>query len=828
MAILETTLLFEVTPAPLEDGTHATLLFDVRPSTVTPPHLLFDVTQVVGAFDQLKPLGTVRQHVTPKITYSIRGTNHEIHLADLASTEDVVLELTKDGSSWAWSFEDQALASTRDEWVPPVIGWPVEWGTVAPGKNPVAFDIAYLTEALETMAYQIMAEGITRSNSSDSFHLACKGVGAEGRWDAAVVSLFLEPGHGKTHGEIIRLLLEGAKDPDTGATVISPSAILFDEEIGSTLNNPIDLDCVNAWAEARRVGDQAGVAIVAGVAGDLTATVVALPKADIDSASRFSLSEGDFLAADFRIDEINADHPTCIVVTSNAVDTAGADGSVTTKVIELVFDNFAVDGAFFSQDNDSLDPVFGIAGPLGDPFLQLKTRRTTATTTRDGCPERVEITFEGYFNPIAARYRVASGAPSPDLSIARNSTIIVYIKDPDAVDFDTATAYRFRYDQWSVINYSVTHLAGPSAAAPRSGRLPQWVMDAVFPGQSEDFTFLPPGGTAEQTTEDLPFAIRGVEVGRQRHELTFEGGWLNPERALKDRALQSTDWESVTYDSGFLDASLNGVVDEGEFFYADVSTSHPVSNLAHGLVVPPNVGGGFLNQDRWLKVALVAREFTLEGVADPSIEGGYLTRDFVADRQWGRLDGSLFLYAGGAESDAAEDAPLWRPVATEKRYSAESNSGPHTETETQFEFGGDISPDFPRVKKGLAGYLPAMPVCFETLRDELVPLRVRVCLAPDEDVFVGKEQEIAVDYIETDEGLEEYATRLLRELTPLIVRGSIPVDARLRPWLPGTFDFPRRGYNSRRCWVGNVKIPSTQTPRGIMTTMQIMLKVPIL
>ncbi len=836
MAILETTLLFEVTPAPLEDGTHATLLFDVRPDTVTPPHLLFDLTQVVGAFDQLKPSGDVLQHVTAKITYSIRGTDHEIHLADLATAEDATLEVTEEGSSWRWLFEDQALASTRDTWVPPVIDWPVNWGTVAPGKSPVAFEISYLTQALQTMAYQIMAEGITRSNSSDSLHLSCRGVGAEGRWDSAKVSLFRPPGHGLTHGEIIRLLLEGAEDPDSGLPVISPSAILFGEEIGSPLNNPIDLDCVNAWAEARRVGDQAGVAIVAGVAGDLTATVVALPKADIDSASRFSLSEGEFLAADFRIDEINADHPTCIVVTSNAVDTTGTDGSVTTKVIELVFDNFAVPGAFFSQDSDSFDAIATNPGPLGDPFLQLKTRRTTATTTRDGCPERIEITFEGYQAIIASRYQVAGGAPSPDLSFVRNQASIVWIQEEGALDFDTATAYRFRYDQFSVINYSITYLAGPSAAAPHSGRLPQWVMDAVFPGQSESFTFTPPDGSVEQTIEDLPFAIRSVEVGRQRHELTFEAGWLNPQRALKSRVLQSSGWDTINYDSGFLDASLNGVVDPSELFYADVPSSssgggttsnHPIFNLAHGLVVQPNIGAGFLAQDRWLKVALVAREFTLEGV-DPALEGGYLTREFVADRQWSRLEGSLHLYGDGNEYAADVEAPLWRPVATEKRYSAESNAGPHTETEDQFELNGERSPDFPRVRKGLAGYLPAMPVCFETERDNLVPLRVKICLAPDEDVFVGKEQEITVQYIETDTGLEEYATRLLRELTPLIVRGSIPVDARLRPWLPGTFDFPRRGYNGRRCWVGSVKIPSTQTPRGIETTMQIMLKVPIL
>ena len=402
---------------------------------------------------------------------------------------------------------------------------------------------------------------------------------------------------------------------------------------------------------------------------------------------------------------------------------------------------------------------------------------------------------------------------------------------------DTATAYRFRYDQWSVINYTITYLAGPSAEAPHSGRLPQWVMDAVFPGQSEDFTFTPPGSNVEETIETLPFAIRSVQVGRQRHELTFEGGWLNPQRALKGRVTQSDPWESEPYESGFLDASLNGVEDSGELFYADIpstasiggeTSNHPIFNLAHGLIVDSNFGAGFFNQDRWLKVALIVREFTLEGVADPSVEGGYLTREFVADRQWGRLEGSLFLYGDSKEYAAATDDPLWRPVAKETSYTAESNSGPHTETEDQFEPGGERSPDFPKVKKGLAGFLPAMPVCFETLRDNLVPLRVKICLAPDEDVFVGREQEIAVQYIETETDLEEYATRLLRELTPLTIRATMPVDARLRPWLPGVFNFARRGYTGRRCWVGNITIPSTQTPRGIETIMHIVLKVPVL
>lgn len=827
MAVLETTLLFDVTPAATEDGTFATLLFSVRPTTTNPHHLLFDVTQVVGAFDQLQPVGGVLQHVTPKITYSIRGTDHEIHLADLAIAEEVVLELTPDGASWAWSFEDQALASTRDAWVAPVIGWPVEWGTVAPGKNPVAFDIEYLTDGLEAMRYQIMAEGVTKSSSSDTFHLSCKGVGAEGRWDAARITLFLDPEHGLTHGELIRLILEGAKDPDSGALIISPSQILFGKEIGTPLNNPVDLSCANAWEEARRVGDQAGFAIVAGIAGDLTATVVALPKADISSSSKFSLEEGDFLAADFRIDEINADHPTCIVVTSNAVDTTNTDGSVTSKVIELVFGNFAVDGAFFLQDSDSLDAI-SVPGPPGPPFLQLKTRKTTATTVRDGCPERVEITFEGYFNPIAARYQVSG--TSPTLTFIRAIGAVVWIKDPDAVDFDSATAYAFRYDQFAVINYTVTHLAGPSAAAPHSGRLPQWVMDAVFPGQSEDFTFTAPGAGVETTIVDLPFAIRGAELGRQRHELTFEGGWLNPQQALKVRVNESTAWETVNYVSSKLTASLDGVQNNTELFYADIPSdgSHPIFNLALGLIVLPNLPQ-FPPQDRWLKVALVAREFTLEGIADSTVEGGYLTRDFVADRQWGRLGGSTHLYGDGTESSALVDDPLWRPLADELRYDAESNVGPLTTTQDQFELGGERSRDFPKVKIS-PGYLPAMPLCNRNLilRENLVPLRVKVCLAPVEDIFVGREQEISVQYIETEEGLEEYAIRLLRELTALTVRGSIPVDARLRPWMPGVFNFVRRGYTARRCWVGNITIPSTQTPRGIETIMRIVLKVPVL
>ena len=844
MAILATTLLFRVTPAPVEDDTFATLLFDVRPTTTDPHHLLFDVTQVVGAFDQLKPLGAVLQHVTPKVTYTIGGTNHALHLADLADEEDVVIELTPDGTTWAWSFPDQARGSTKDVWVPPVIGWPVLHGTVAPNTSPVAFDIEYLTAAFETMRYQIMAQGITKSNASDSFHLECKGVGAEGRWDAAKVSLFRDAGHGLTAGEIIRLLLEGAENPDTGEKVISPSAILVGPEIGVPLNNPIDLDCVLAWAEARKVGDQAGHAIVAGVAGDGSATVVALPKADISSAGKFELSaERDFLKAGFRFDEVNADHPTCIVVSSNAVDTTNADGSVTATEIELVFDTFAVPGAFFSQDADSFDaiPAAQLPGQLGEPVLQLKSRRTTKTTTRGGCTDRIEVTFERYFNPIAARY-IITGTPSPDLvddvNLKRVIASIVWIQEPTATDFDSSTAYLFRYDQWSVVNYTVTHLAGPSPVAPHAGRLPEWVQEAVFPGQTEDYTFTPlpfvSGGQtitpAETTLTGLPFAIRGTDIGRQRHELTFEGGWQNPQRSLKGRVLESSPWDGQNYESGFVDASRNGVVDPSELFYADVpsAASHPIFNLSHGLVVGSNVGQNFFDHDRWLKVGLVAREFVLAGIPDQTKDGGCLTREFVADRQWSVPEGSLFLYAGGVESSVPDAEPTWRPIATEKLYTSESNVGRLTTTEYQFELNGEVSRDFPKVRIA-AGFLPPMPLCNKNLElvQNLVPLRVTVCLA-NKDSFIGREQEITVEYIETEAGLEEYGIRLLRELTVLTVTGAIPVDARLRPWMPGVFNHVRRGYTARRCWVGSVKIPISQTPSGIETIMELTLEVPIL
>ncbi len=254
MGIVATTLLFEVIPAAAEGDAVASLLFDVRPDTTTPPHLLFDVTQLVGATDQLQPPPGVRQTVSPELTMAVNGTTFTVHPSDLAA-EDIVLNMTPDGSSWSWAFNDQGAGTTRTTWQPPTILWPVQWGTVAPGKGEMSYALRYRTVGLEAFTMPLMAEGITKSNDSDLMTLRCQGVGAEGRWDSAKSSLFLDAGHGLTHGAIAKLVLEGAADPK-GNLVIASSAILFGDEIGTPLFNPVDLDCVDSWPTAREIIDQ--------------------------------------------------------------------------------------------------------------------------------------------------------------------------------------------------------------------------------------------------------------------------------------------------------------------------------------------------------------------------------------------------------------------------------------------------------------------------------------------------------------------------------------------------------------------------------------------
>ena len=730
-------LLFRVDPAPLPVDSVAPLLFDVRRATAAHPHLLFDVTQVVGAFAQLWPFRnpTVTQTVWPVVTMSIRGTDFESFPSDLVG--DIEISLQPEGTSWSLVLRQQAEGSDRTTWLRPSTLWEVDWGTVAPAISDIKFELRYRTSALAELAYPIMAKGLTRKNSTDVFAstIEISGAGAEARYDTLKASLALEAGHGLSVGEIADLLFADAGIPAGFG------------KVGEALQNPVDISCERAWRAAEEMFNPWNFQL----AIDETGAPALFPKAPVTGSPRFTLNEHDLTTLGAFDIDISADVPTCITVEGGEVVSDSETGAVTRIEVQLIFDDFAVQRARFLQASGT----FVSSGFSSFPPVQrqLKRRITTYITEIAGCETRREIIEEEYTLIEVARYQIS--AATPDLTFILKDC---WVFPADAIDGDSNAGFLFSEEHFGVVRNTVI-----------------------------------------ETSRD--------EIGRELTVTKTVGGWFAPRTAIKDRTDASFPWEDENHlNNTLLFGSKEGQAassnaHDGENYHRGASSFELLSS--HGLPGVDGFGSGAFSVPGFLTLEVEGIDFV--PVIEQGVEGGgFKTRDFRDVTRFDRFPGNLFLFGDGTESrDNDEQQHLLAPI-DETTYSAQGLLS-HSSTDTRYKLDGTIDGE-QVVTLGLGGSLPAVNVCDPKTNERNVPLRVTICLKPDETVFITNETDaIRVDWLETIESIQSFILRLFREETAIVATGTVPANASLRPLMEGVFDFARRGYDERICWVETVE-----------------------
>jgi hypothetical protein len=168
----------------------------------------------------------------------------------------------------AWSSEESATGGTQ--WtlttsasedlpggaiVKGPFGYEVDYqGAPPPGNGLVRAELVYDLPDGGLVPFAIFSGYSMESERTDDpeggHRLTLTGMGGEAFFDRAVGEFQLPAGHGLTHGEVARGLLE--------AIGVPPERIRFGAEIGSPRTNPVDLPCAEGWPRAVEVMRAAG------------------------------------------------------------------------------------------------------------------------------------------------------------------------------------------------------------------------------------------------------------------------------------------------------------------------------------------------------------------------------------------------------------------------------------------------------------------------------------------------------------------------------------------------------------------------------------------
>ncbi len=541
-------------------------------------------------------------------------------------------------------------------------------------------------------------------------------------------------------------------------------------KVGEALQNPVDVTCERAWGVAEEMFDQWNFQLSTSETG----APALLPKAPVAGAPRFTLNEHDLTTLGAFDIDIDADVPTCISVEGGEVVSDAEDGAVTRIEVQLIFDDFAVGQALFFQASGTFLPTgFSTTPPVQ---RQLKRRITTYITTVAGCEIRREIIEEAWVKIEVARYRISAATPELTFILING-----FIYDEGATDGDENRAYLFSQEHFGVERNTVI-----------------------------------------ETARD--------EIGRELTVTKTVGGWFAPRTAIKDRVDASFDWETEDHlNNTLLFGSKEGQASsanahDGANYYRGASSFELLAS--HGLPGVAGFGSGAFSVPGFLTLEVEGIDFI--PVIEQGVEvGGFKTRDFRDVTIFDRFPGNLFLFGDAVESrDTDEVQHLLDPIE-ETTYSAQGLLS-HSKTTTRYKLDGTIDGE-QLVELGIGGSLPAVNVCDPKTNEQTVPLRVTICLETDEDIFITNESDsIRVDWLETIESIQSFILRLFREETAIVATGTVPANASLRPLMEGEFDFSRRGYDERICWVETVQHPRSAAepgqPAQLMTAL--VIKIP--
>lgn len=517
-------LTFAVSPTPPPEF-HPTL--EIRATTSQDVDLVFDV----------EPRDDLAQALIPRAVEQVVHVEADVDMptgtARLPASQVVEMgweDNAPDGQTWSLAVAAQVV-DDFDRWRSGPLKTEIAFaGAPPPGLGAVDLIVGLETQLGKVQEFRVVSGGLTQSATRPvtGFErvLRMSGPGYWGRFDRALVTLFLPPGHGLTHGRLVREIL----------TQLGFTEEQLPGDFGTPLVNPVELHCEAGWPEAQRVADGDGRWLR--LTQDFPPRVEAVPIVpDLATPPVRTFTADDVLAGETAELASDGDVPTHFVVTGSRVQLpSGTDGKVTENtVVETWTNDFVLPQARFRQDGQPGSATYGDLIPLAydpTPRRELVSRITTRRTTEGGCLTVVEVITEGWMAPQAARYV----REAPDALEYRP----VYIYDEGAARDDQAIAYEDRAYRFRVTSITRTETY--------YGRL----------DTSRGLT------TEQRRLVGLEAGLGALVAARPGDLLlttVYRGGWYNPRRAIADAA------ENVT-DGVLLSADQAGVLLPAQGFFS--------------------------------------------------------------------------------------------------------------------------------------------------------------------------------------------------------------------------------------------------------------------
>lgn len=636
---------WSATPQPPADFHPAVI---VRATTSSATDLTFEVS----------PSDELAQALAPRALEQVVHTEAEIEMPAgvirIPASQIVELgweDTLPDGRTWRLALAAQVV-DRFDRWRPGPVGTEVGFaGAPPPGLGTVGLLVGLETRSGRVYDFRPISGGLstsaTRPITGSERILQLAGPDYWGRFDRALVTYSLPPGHGLTHGQIIRQIL----------THIGLAEEQLPGDFGEPLVNPLSLHCQPGWPECQRIADGAGRWLR--LTQDSPPRVEAVPLVpDLDSPPVRTFTADDMLAGETVTIAADGDIPTTFVVRGTRVEQpGGSGGKVTTEtVVETWTPDFVTPQARYRQDGQPGSATYGDLIALAydeTPRRELVSRITTRRTTENGCLTVVEVITEGWMAPQAARYI----REAPDVLEYRP----VYIYDQDAARDDQATAYEDREYRFRRISITRTETY--------YGRL----------DTSRGLT------TDQRRLVGLEAGVGSLNAARPGDLLltaVYTAGWYNPRRAIGIGPDDVTDGVLLTSDQA-------GVVYPAQGFFvgpgdpSDVPTPRRLDRTVQ----------------RWLRV---------ERTVTTGTPTGYMTGTLLVARTYARDRKRTWRYADDEfSSNETEVGLISDTVRT--TYSATTPSS-HTKVEETRDVTGELVENG-LIVSTLSEYLPRRDNC---------------------------------------------------------------------------------------------------------------------
>jgi hypothetical protein len=670
--------------------------------------------------------------------------------------------------SWRWEEDEEGLltwemsvAAQRvdvfDNWIPGPLLTEQEWGYAPPpGPNAVHLTISVETVPGFAQDFVVVGDGLTarasRPLTGSERVLRLSGPGAWGRIDRRPVSLTLPAGHGQTHGEVAGELLE--------LSGLLPSQL--PGAFGEPLSSPVEVHCEPGWPEAVRVADGAGSLFrwSQGFTPQLS-TVPLVPA--LSARPVRVLGVQDVLLGFTAEVDVDGDVPVRYVVQGSRSEfPAGGEGAVTTAtVVETWDDNYVPPGAYFVQVPSGVPSAGELLpkSPNLTPRRELVSRVTTLVTKVAGCVVAEEVITEGWYSPLAARYR--QNVPFGDQDAGDPEYRQVYIYDPDAVQDDQAEGYLDEYFRFVEIS-RVRKESHWGTIRDASGLTPKQVV--ILRNDSGDGSVL----TAKRP-------------GDLRLRTVFAGGWYNPRRALRNGD-QYIDAVNLT-------AGGVGVLYEHEAYMVGPGDA------------PKTTTDTPLFPDRRRRVP---HWISVERTVFAGDDRGYLTQTNAVTKKWGFDLESVYFFDDEITSGEEWELRVEDPEI-DTLYVA-SGARSHTSAERVLDPKKRLIPNGETITFNGTEYLSRRPHCAkaDALAASNRPVSGEHTCGSGAFHDQGDVQVIDHPYVESDAAaLARAELECVMDHAPTVTLAILP-DPRLRTRDPIVVDLPDAGLYRRRGWIHNV------------------------